>query len=539
MTDHPHHTTEQHHRAGQHHAADRNGSPDPHQSGNQHHPADQHHPSTSDPTGADDVISTYLDALNSVGVVREWPLTAFDITGVPVSSVVWTAQHCADEAYGVGYGPTPAAARIGALGETAERVVMRAALRALPVRVASYRELVEERGTRLVADPLTLTLPAGSPYSPDSEIAWVPTVRWRTGEEVLAPLEFVASGPSGLPAGGPEPLITPITNGLGAGDTVERAVGHALLELVQRDGDTVSFRALDQGVVVDLTTLTDPAAIATVAALRGAGIEPVVKVASTEFACVVYAMGRQRQGRVPPLADTAIGEAADPDGQRAIGSALLEFASSRARRAVAFGPIDEVARLLPDYHAHEITLPIGPQEVRALQEMRGWANLSPADSRALAEPMLSHTVEVVSAGELPAAPPLTPAALLDTMLDRLADFDVLTVTGRIGDIHAAKVLAPGLEVETLSYLRIGGRVLQRLLDRGSPLVGLGPADQPGRLPIRLPESQLDRFGGAAWLDETVVQATMGSLYPLYREPRRHAVDRVPVPVEAAPGPGPA
>src|SRR3712207_7295222 len=40
-------------------------------------------------------------------------------------------------------------------------------------------------------------------------------------------------------------LVTPITNGLGAGDTLERAVLHGLLELVQRDGNTVSHRGLE------------------------------------------------------------------------------------------------------------------------------------------------------------------------------------------------------------------------------------------------------------------------------------------------------
>ena len=97
----------------------------------------------------------------------------------------------------------------------------------------------------------------------------------------------------------PGPLITPITNGLGAGDTVERAVGHALLELVQRDGDTVSFRAMDQGQVIELGSITDPTALTIVAAFRSVGIEPVVKLASTEFAYVVYAMGRDADSSPP------------------------------------------------------------------------------------------------------------------------------------------------------------------------------------------------------------------------------------------------
>ncbi len=115
------------------------------------------------------------------------------------------------------------------------------------------------------------------------------------------------------------------------------------------------------------------------------------------------------------------------------------------------------------------------------------------------------------------------------MLDRLAAFAVLVVAeradGPLGPVHAAKVVAPGLEVETLSYLRIGERVLRRLLDRDSPLVGLGPAGG-SRLPVRLTADAAERLGGPAWLDADEVDRVVGPLYPLYREPSRHAVERV-------------
>src|SRR4051794_26257856 len=182
------------------------------------------------------VLDSYREALNSVGTVREWPLDGFDRTGVSVVAAVWTGSGpVPTDVHGVGYGPTWAAASVGSLGEVAERVVTAAKLRTLPVRVATYRELSARCGPGGVADPLTLTLSAGSDYHPDRRIGWVPAVRWRTGEQVFVPIEYVANDPSGVPAALPSPLITPITNGLGAGDSVERAVGHALLELVQRD----------------------------------------------------------------------------------------------------------------------------------------------------------------------------------------------------------------------------------------------------------------------------------------------------------------
>ena len=54
-----------------------------------------------------------------------------------------------------------------------------------------------------------------------------------------------------------ERLLTPITNGLGAGPGLEHVLSHALLELVQRDGNSVDYRALDRGIAVDAAA-TDP-----------------------------------------------------------------------------------------------------------------------------------------------------------------------------------------------------------------------------------------------------------------------------------------
>ena len=51
---------------------------------------------------------------------------------------------------------------------------------------------------------------------------------------------------------------------------------------------------------------------------------------------------------------------------------------------------------------------------------------------------------------------------------------------------ALKAIVPGLEVETMTYQRIGARNLRRLLARGSAIVGVGDKRRPpGALPVRL------------------------------------------------------
>ncbi|MEP6852083.1 MAG: YcaO-like family protein [bacterium] len=474
-----------------------------------------------------DIAARYREVLGG-GDLCELDLTPYDRTGIPTVATVWGQGR--GTVHGTGFGATPAAATVGALGELSEAVLVNPVVEALPRQRASYAGLRRERGERGVVDPVTLVLEAGSDYSENRPLDWVSLTRWRTGEEVLVPVEFVGSEAHTLPADPPPGgwLTTAITNGLGAGDSLERAVGHALLEMVQRDGDTVSYRALDTGVVIDLSTSGDPMITATVGGYRAVGIEPMVKLASTELATVVYCVGRDEKPDTPPLAVTAIGEAADVDRDGAILKALLEYGSSRVRKIFGFGPLEAVERRDPEYLRRELAEPLLAQEPRALAAMTDWARRDATDLSALVGPTLYRHTSTVAAPDLPtAAKPADPTALLTVLLDRLADFDVLVLpAGREDGMRAAKVIAPGLEVETMSYLRIGERVLRRLLDRGSDLVGLGPADGADRLGIHLTAAATERIGGPAWIDRGAVARTVGPLYPLYREPDRFAWQRL-------------
>ena len=88
-------------------------------------------------------------------------------------------------------------------------------------------------------------------------------------------------------------------------------------------------------------------------------------------------------------------------------------------------------------------------------------------------------------------------------------------------VHVVKAFVPGLEVETMSYHRIGERGVRKLIERGSPLVGFGTVPA-GAAPVRLPPGAAERLGGAPWLDVAAVDRIVGGLYPLYREPEVHS-----------------
>ena len=142
-------------------------------------------------------------------------------------------------------------ALIGAVAEIAENLMPSLAVLPRAKERASYTDLARVYGAASVADPLTLCLPAGSPVGRDTVLEWTPAVRYATGEIVLMPLDVAATDYFEL-SEGYKPFTNLITNGLGAGPTLDFAIGHGLCELLQRDGNGIGFRAMDRGIALDM-----------------------------------------------------------------------------------------------------------------------------------------------------------------------------------------------------------------------------------------------------------------------------------------------
>lgn len=462
-----------------------------------------------------DVAAAYRAALP--GTVEEFPITGLDRVGVPVRNA---SLHAPVPAGGTGYGGTDDEALAGTYGELTEEYRSWATLHAAPRRQASFAELLRERGPDGVQDPRTLSLPAGAAWDADRPLRWLPTRRLRDGAEVLVPAELVASNPHDLP-GDPPPggrLTVPVTNGLGAGLDPDRALAHALLEIVQRDGDGVTFRALDRGVVLDLGGLADPVALDVLARLRAAGVEPMVKLAGVPFGIpVVFAVGAAPDDGI--LAATACGEAAHPDLGLAIRKALLEFAAARARKLFTHGPLDAVARVAPDGYLDRAlpAVDLGREERRVLDAMVSWLRDPSGPRQALERTVFSRTSRL-GLDSLPSSqdPPLA------LVLERLAaeGLDVLVADLSGDGVHAVKALVPGLDVETVAYGRIGARGVRRARELDLDLVaGTAP---PGGLRVHMTPEGEQEAGGPAWLDPAALARAIDGLLPLYREPGRHA-----------------
>ena len=467
------------------------------------------------------------------GEIVAFSLTPLDTIGIPVWVVALFPDDPALDGimpYGVGYGETEGQAVLGALGEIAEMVFPTLSLSARAKTRGSYYELSGVLGPAAVADPLTLCLPAGSPVDRDTVLEWVEARRWADQSTVLVPVDLAAYSAKEL-SPGYRPFTTIISNGMGAGPDLEWAVGHGLLELLQRDGNGLLFRALDQGVLLDLPNDLPPSTKAILGKFDAAGIEVMPKYATDEFGIVnLYCVGRERDGHEPsvPIMLTGCGEAAHADRGRALNKALCEFAASRVRKAFAHGPAALAQQVAPPGYAARFMARAGSaaksSDPRALSAMRKWSRASSTDLRT----MLAGTVHAVRSHKafdtLPNAEvpdePARSAHVLDAVIEQ--GFDVLYVdmspTG--ASLATVKVIVPGLEVETMSYARIGERNVSKLLQRDTGLVGLG--DEGGeRLPIRLTPEAIDRLGGVPWFDVGRAAEIIGPLYPLYREPEAH------------------
>ncbi len=486
------------------------------------------------PADLPDAARAYLDAFPA-GEVVAFPLTPLDRTGLPVWVVALFPE---DERldgvmpYGVGYGVDEGQAILGALGEIAEMVQPTLALASARRTQGSWSELTRALGQASVADPLTLCLPAGSSVGRDTPLEWVEAVRARDGAVVLVPIELAGYSRKDL-SPGYQPFTTLISNGMGAGPDVDWALGHGLLELLQRDGNGLLFRALDQGVVVEPPAEPSLAAQAALDAYASAGVQVTVKFATDEWGlCNLYCVGREAPGRTPPVAImlTACGEACQPDRDTALEKALNEFAASRARKAFAHGPAALAERVAPPGYVARFVARSGSNaktgEGRAFDAMADWTTRS-ADELA---GWLASSVHAERSRKPFAELPTTPAADA-RQRGRIArerleagGMDPLYVDfsppGRA--IAVVKAITPGLEVETMSYHRIGERNMAKLIARDHPLIRFGQESDTLK-PVRLTPQALERFGGQPLFDIALADAIVGPLYPLYREPEAHHV----------------
>lgn len=473
----------------------------------------------------------------------EFPTTALDRLDIPLHCVAaWTE----DDIYydGFGYGAGAAGAKIGAWGEIMENYFAGRYVRGAARIHASYNEL-KASGRRAV-EPPELCLNAGCRYSPDEKLHWVAVKNFvgANGGETLVPLESVAIHPAHAPEIVTENLLfRPITNGLGAGASLAQAVAHGALETVQRDGNCITFRAMDTGRRIELDAVKSPETLELLAYLDASGIEIIPKLAGIVADIpVIHVVGYDRDlSRAEfPMQISACGEAAHPDREIALAKALREYVSGRARKHFMHGTLDRLARVAPAEYVAKMTAGNADwEENRALEAVLEWATSTREEIFKRIEKPILETRSVVKFSELPTVEFADGdwGAILAHLQKSFASIGTEILYADFSEhapegVFVARAIVPQMEGETMSYGRIGRRNVERLLERQrtdariGKLVGCGADERPETaLPIHLTEKDAADFPGV-WLDPAAVAAQIGEFYALYREPESFAVGRI-------------
>jgi len=190
-----------------------------------------------------------------------------------------------------------------------------------PIVVSSYRELAAT-----APDPRSFVLADDTAYAEDALLQWVPAVSLRHDHQVLVPANLVF-----CPYEAPEPTIQIgdyDSNGLAAGNCVEEAILHGLLEVVERDAVMIAEYSGLPGPDVEIDLPRDDPIVELISRLEAGGTSVIVKDLTTDVRRVstlaVFLSG-------PGPGDCALGAGTHLSPRIALSRSLTEAIQSYPR----------------------------------------------------------------------------------------------------------------------------------------------------------------------------------------------------------------
>ncbi len=281
---------------------------------------------------------------------------------------------------------------------------------------------------------LILPIPVLNPLD-SAEIAWVSSFEMFRGEEIWVPAceVFYPYYPQD-----DLQLYKFHTNGIASGNTIEEAILHGLLELIERDAwslaedrnrassevvsddpNSVSYKLIkkfeDQGIVIRLKNLTSDLGITTI----GASADEITT-------------------KNPEMLTIGVGTHLDP-----------EIAAIRAITEVAQSRATHIHGTKINAQLQKATLEMGYDKIKAINHM--WfssseKNTNLSEMENLSTPFVLDDIEVV----------------LEKLVERGFDMVICSDLTRpeIG-IPVVRMTVPGLEVTTMDPERVGSRIMGR------------------------------------------------------------------------------
>lgn len=253
--------------------------------------------------------------LPQAGITRVADITGLDRLGIPVFSCIRpTAEGGAISVYN-GKGATPVAARVSAIMEGIERCS--AEMHSDPIMLGRYSDVSRESSA---INPKDLILPAGA--DPDAMIPWAAGYDIINNEEVLLPAHAVYHPLSHTY----RPLHRTSTNGIASGNTLEEAIIHGLLEVIERDAwSLVEATRYTGNRIVDIT---DPMSLDIINRFSQEGIDLILRDITSDIGIpTCAAVADDTVLCDPALLVTGMGTHTTPE--IALLRALTEVAQSR------------------------------------------------------------------------------------------------------------------------------------------------------------------------------------------------------------------
>jgi ribosomal protein S12 methylthiotransferase accessory factor len=253
--------------------------------------------------------------LPQAGITRVADITGLDRLGIPVFSCIRpTAAGGAISVYN-GKGATSIAARVSAIMEGIERCS--AEMTTDPIMMARFSDLSLREPA---VDPRDLILPTGA--DPDAPLPWVAGFDIISETDVLLPAHAVFHP---LPHAY-HPLFRTNTNGIASGNTLEEAIFHGLMEVIERDAWSIVEATRYTGErIVDIT---DQMSSGIIDRFRKAGVDLILRNITSDLGIpTCAAVADDTVLCDPSLLVTGMGTHTTPE--IAILRALTEVAQSR------------------------------------------------------------------------------------------------------------------------------------------------------------------------------------------------------------------
>lgn len=351
--------------------------------------------------------------------------TGFDRIGLPV----FTCERMRPDGsttWHTGKGVLPAQAQVSLMMEAAERYAseFRSEYTSRLIR-GSYGSL---RLRFNVLDPHDLILPSFSNTTDDTELYWTWGYNLLAEEKILVPAQAVYH-PFPLDTA---TLIKTHTNGIAAGNTLEEAIFHAIMEIIERDAWSIALFNLDYGLAIFLDEQSQCNFLSEILdRFAAAQIGVIVRDISSDLGIPVIAAFSE--DLVHPSLKRFDGFGAHLDPHAAAARALLEVATTRALFIQRFG-LENLKENVPYYYSEmDLADPIFERE---LQQPLSALTMHYHND-------ITHDIK----------------ALLELLRERnFQKVIVIDLTRHDLDIPTVRVIIPGMEVYCFDKERRGDRL---------------------------------------------------------------------------------